>query len=154
MNCCNYTDASIYFNCSTKTIKKLFFTALGIVTYFYNDFWQGRKYWTADRLRKEVPSEYAILFGDFQGRLVATCDGKDFRLCQLRDHLLSTYSYSVKNKFNSIRTLMFGTISGMPILSLPADGMFSTGRHNDCNTFDYFLLNNVEEIGTVLPLGK
>jgi len=74
-------------------------------------------------------------------------------MCCLSDHHDSTWTYSVKNKAHSLRSLVFGTLNGLPILCLPADGMFATGRHNDCNTFDYFLLNNVDAVADICPLG-
>ena len=60
-------------------------------------------------------------------------------------------TYSQKNKFNSIRFMFWVSLSGHLLWVLPKTGMMSTGKHNDCNTFDYMVAHNLLNVNNILP---
>lgn len=74
------------------------------------------------------------------------------RIMKASNNNIQSMTWSVKNHFNSLRFMMYGCLNGLPMTSLPLTGMFSTGRHNDCNSWDYFHIRNICGISTMLPL--
>ena len=84
----------------------------------------------------------------------AMCDGSDYWICKVANNTLQSHTWSVKNYHNRIRFLVFGALNGMPIISLPLNGMYSSGRHSDNHTFDHFMSVNEGGIADILPLMK
>ena len=60
-------------------------------------------------------------------------------------------TWSEKNKLNSVRFMYFVSLNGLPMFILPKTAFMSTGKHNDCNTFDWIICHNYNKINKNLP---
>lgn len=88
---------------------------------------------------------------DIESYKVLLFDGTDVTICKVTNNTIQSLTWSAKNYANTIRWLMVGTSTSMPVFGIPPEGFYSTGRHNDQRTFDWTILHNIKNLNGIAP---